>query len=73
MDGIVTFTKKNKLRFDGRRYLKTVVHVVAAEEAKPAAKKVPAKKATETKAPATKKPAVKKAPAKKLAAKKDTK
>ncbi len=85
MDGIVTFTKKNKLRFDGRRYLKTVVHVVAAEdvtevkapakkEAKTVAKKAPAKKATETKASAAKKPAAKKAAtAKKPAAKKDTK
>ncbi len=83
MDGIVTFTKKNKLRFDGRRYLKTVVHVVATEEAKPATKKPAAKKApakkpaakkeTTTKTTAAKKPAAKKAPAKKPAAKKATK
>lgn len=27
VDGIVTFKKKNVLRFDGRRYLRTVVEV----------------------------------------------
>ena len=83
MDGIVTFTKKNKLRFDGRRYLKTVVHVVAAEEvketkapakkvAKPVAKKAPAKKATAKKAPAKKTATTKTTAAKKPAAKKAT-
>ncbi len=82
IDGVVTFTKKNKLRFDGRRYLKTVVHIVAAEEieeikevketkAKPAAKKAPAaKKPVAKKATAKKAPAAKKPAAKKAPAKK---
>lgn len=30
VDGVVTFTKKNVKKFDGRKYLKTVVNVVAA-------------------------------------------
>lgn len=75
IDGIVTFSKKNKLRFDGRKYLKTVVNVVPFDStklvkantekvAKPAVKKTPAK------ATATKKPAAKKAPAKATATKK---
>lgn len=34
IDGIVKFTKKNKLRFDGRKYLKTVVNVVPFEDSK---------------------------------------
>ena len=29
IDGVVTFSKKNVVRFDGKRYLKTFVHVVA--------------------------------------------
>ena len=84
IDGIVTFTKKNKLRFDGRRYLKTVVHVVSAQEVKTEIKKAPEKKVeakktvakkTPAKKPVVKKPAAKKtvakkAPAKKVAAKK---
>ncbi len=67
--GVVKFSKKNKLRFDGRKYLKTVVNVVSAdtiEEKKPTVK--PAVK----KATAAKKPAAKKAPAKKAVAKKAT-
>ena len=74
MDGVVKFTKKNKLRFDGRRYLKTVVHVVPAEEVKSVTKKAPAKKTAETKDPIVKKPTVKKVTtAKKVPAKKVTK
>jgi large subunit ribosomal protein L27 len=72
---VVEFSKKNKLRFDGRRYLKTVVHVAPAviadkkEVTKSPAKKVVEKKAEVKKAPA-KKVVEKKAPAKKPVAKK---
>ena len=78
ISGVVTFSKKNKLRFDGRKYLKTVVHVVSAdtiEEKKPVVKAVikkPAAKKTATAKPAVKKATTKKAPAKKPAAKKPT-
>jgi hypothetical protein len=64
VEGVVTFTKKNFVRFDGRKYLKTIVNVIpmeaiAAEAKKPAAKaKVAAK--VEKKAPAVKKTEVKK-------------
>jgi len=84
IEGIVTFSKKNFVRFDGRRYLKTVVNVVpleavaeAAAKKAPAKAKAPAKKAapkaaakkTEAKAPAKKAaPAKAKAPAKKASA-----
>lgn len=82
IDGVVKFSKKNKLRFDGRKYLKTVVNVVVAEEkkseAKPtkvikpeikkAAAKTPvAKKTPAKKATTAKKPVTKKTPAKKAA------
>ena len=30
--GVVTFTKKKKMRFDGRKYLKTYVHIVPSTE-----------------------------------------
>jgi len=43
VDGIVRFSKSNKVRFDGRKYLKTIVNVDPAD-IKPAAKKAPAKK-----------------------------
>lgn len=83
IDGVVRFSKSNKVRFDGRRYLKTVVNVDPAE-LKSVAKKAPAKKvAAEPKAAkvekaettekvekAEKKAPAKKAPAKKPAAKK---
>lgn len=77
IEGIVTFSKKNFVRFDGRRYLKTVVNIVPLEAvAEAAAKKAPAKKATakktEAKAVAKKTPAKKAAPAKKAPAKKAT-
>lgn len=62
IDGVVKFSKKNKLRFDGRKYLKTVVNVVVAETKKPEPKKVKPTKTVKTKVkkPAEKKPAVKK-------------
>ena len=43
VDGIVRFSKSNKVRFDGRKYLKTIVNVDPAD-IKPAAKQAPAKK-----------------------------
>jgi large subunit ribosomal protein L27 len=82
IDGVVTFSKKNVLRFDGRKYLKTVVNIVPHGEEKKAvvatvakelspkpAKKAPAKKPAAKKTEAKAAPA-KKAPAKKPAAKK---
>ena len=62
IDGIVTFKKKNITRFDGRKYLKTVVEVLTPEEALSAkAKKEIAVKAEKpAKASATKKPVAKK-------------
>jgi len=66
-DGIVTFTKKAFMRFDGRKYTRTVVHVLPewtqAETSAPKAKK------TEAKAPkAEKKEVAKPAKAEKKAA-----
>ena len=84
IDGVVKFSKANKTRFDGRKYLKTIVNVVPAivvetktVEKKEVEKKAPikkpvAKKDTETKT-VEKKEAVKKAPAKKPVAKKASK
>lgn len=83
IDGIVTFSKKNVLRFDGRKYLKTVVNVAPHGEEKEAVvakvtkelapkaekKAAPVKKAPAKKAEAKAAPA-KKAPAKKAVAKK---
>ncbi len=82
IDGIVTFSKKNVSRFDGRKYLKTVVNIVPHGEEKKAVvatvtkelapkteKKTAAKAAPAKKAPA-KKAAAKAAPAKKAPAKK---
>jgi len=80
IDGVVRFSKSNKVRFDGRKYLKTIVNVDPVE-VKATEKKAPAKKATkveapvvekapakkEAKAPAAKKPAEKKPAAKKAA------
>lgn len=43
VDGIVRFSKSNKVRFDGRKYLKTVVNVDPAEVVK-SVKKAPVKK-----------------------------
>jgi len=66
---IVEFSKKNKIRFDGRKYLKTVVNVVPSvivdkkEVVKTAAKPV-VKKIEEKKPAAPKKEAVKKDAAK---------
>ena len=83
IDGVVRFSKTNKVRFDGRKYLKTVVNVDPCEIAPkapkaPKAKKEVAAKITkpvekapvekvEKKAPAAKKPAEKKPAAKKEA------
>lgn len=80
IDGVVSFSKKNVMRFDGRRYLKTIVNVVTPEEfaaAHAQTKKTATKKETpakaEKKATTTKKPVAKKATtAKKPAAKKTT-
>ncbi|MDR0650700.1 MAG: bL27 family ribosomal protein [Candidatus Peribacteria bacterium] len=75
VDGVVVFKKKNFKRFDGRTYLKTVVHIFpetafptpqsSTKKAEKKAKKVAAVplKAEETeKQPSTKKPATKKEP-----------
>ena len=86
IDGVVRFSKTNKVRFDGRKYLKTVVNVDPCEIAPkapkaPKTKKEVAAKTTKTvakasaekvekKAPAKKATSEKKAPAKKPAAKK---
>ena len=43
VDGIVRFSKSNKVRFDGRKYLKTIVNVDPAD-IKAVEKKAPAKK-----------------------------
>lgn len=76
---VVEFSKKNKLRFDGRKYLKTVVHVAPAVVAdKKEVIKAPAKKVVEKKAPVKKavekkeevKKEVTKTPAKKIVEKK---
>ena len=74
IEGVVEFSKANKTRFDGRKYLKTIVNVVPSTtiEVKPVAEKAPAKKAIEKKPVAEKAPA-KKAPAKKPVAKKASK
>lgn len=77
IDGVVTFSKRNVSRFDGRKYLKTVVNIAPHGEEKKAvvatvAKKL-APKAEKKAAPAKKTEAkaapVKKAPAKKTEAK----
>lgn len=80
IDGVVRFSKSNKVRFDGRKYLKTIVNVdpVTVEKVE---KKAPAKAkevkavkeetvVAEKKAPAKKEPAKKATTAKKPAAKK---
>lgn len=86
VDGIVRFSKTNKTRFDGRKYLKTVVNVdpcdITPKEKAPKAKKPVAAKVEKPVAKVTKeaekKPVEKKAPAtkkpaeKKPAAKKET-
>lgn len=82
IDGVVTFSKRNVSRFDGRKYLKTVVNIVPHGQEKKAVvatvakelapkneKKTPAK-AAPAKKPAAKKTEAKAAPAKKPAAKK---
>ena len=75
-DWVVTFKKKNFKKFNGRTYLKTVVEVVSADEAKAPAKKAAPKKAAvkkETvKEAAPKKETAKKAPAKKATTAKKT-
>lgn len=79
VDGIVSFRKKKFMRFDGRKYLKTVVDIVPMDEVvttKPTAKKAPAKKAAPVKAAAkteAKATPAKKAPVKKAAPAKTTK
>ena len=72
IDGVVSFAKKNILRYDGRKYLKTVVEVlpvseqsVVAPAKKTPAKKSPVKATTEKKIPVAKKVVEKKTPAKK--------
>lgn len=40
IDGVVEFSKSNKTRFDGRKYLKTFVNVVPAVADKPVSKKL---------------------------------
>ncbi len=78
IDGVVTFSKSHKQRFDGRKYLKTIVNVLPLEVEKPVVKvtkkteveKKPAAKTTTKKAVATKKPAAKKTTAKKTTTKK---
>ena len=81
VDGVVRFSKTNKVRFDGRKYLKTVVNVdpcdITPKAKAPKAKKAVAAKVekpvvkaaekVEKKAPAAKKPAEKKPAAKKEA------
>jgi len=83
VDGVVRFSKTNKVRFDWRKYLKTVVNVdpcdITPKAKAPKAKKEVAAKVekpvakavekVEKKAPAAKKPAAdKEAPAKKAPA-----
>ncbi len=34
IDGIVSFTKKKKLKYNGRKYLKTYVHITPFEDKK---------------------------------------
>jgi large subunit ribosomal protein L27 len=70
IDWVVEFSKANKTRFDGRKYLKTIVNVVSANlvEEKPAPKKVIEKKPA---AKTTKKTPVKKIVAAKPAQKKE--
>ena len=76
IDWVVAFKKKNFKKFNGRTYLKTVVEVVSADEAKAPAKKAAPKKAAvkkETvKEAAPKKETAKKAPAKKATTAKKT-
>ena len=64
-DWVVAFKKKNFKKFNGRTYLKTVVEVVSADEAKAPAKKAAPKKETAKKAPAKKATTAKKTTAKK--------
>ena len=69
ISGVVEFSKKNKLRFDGRKYLKTVVHVAPAVVAdKKKVIKAPANKTVEKKEEVKKE--VIKTPAKKVVEKK---
>lgn len=66
VDGVVVFSKKKVEKFDGRKYLKTVVDVTS--EIQKAAKKPAAKKTAAPKAEAKEEKAEKKAPAKKATA-----
>ena len=65
IDGVVSFRKLNVKRYDGRKYLKTVVDILPLEEATKAtpAKKSPAK-ATKKAAPKAEKAPVKETPKK---------
>ncbi len=68
IDGVVRFSKTNKTRFDGRKYLKTVVNVDPCETA-PKATKSPKTVAAKVEKPVAekveKKPAAKKSTTKK--------
>ncbi len=52
VDGVVTFTRKSFVRFDGRKYTRTVVHVIPEGGV---VKETPAKKTPAAKEPAAKK------------------
>ena len=75
VDGVVRFSKTNKVRFDGRKYLKTVVNVdpcdITPKAKAPKAKKPVAAKVEKNveKKVEKKASAAKKAPAKKVAKK----
>lgn len=77
VDGTVAFTKKKTVRFDGRKYLVTIVNVVPEGEqiVTPVVKEKPAKKAAVTKEKDTtvpKKPRTAKATPKTKTTKKET-
>lgn len=66
IDGIVVFWKKNYVRFDWRKYLKTFVSVLSYEDIALQAKDQAVKSAPETKKKAPKKSVAKKSMAKKV-------
>jgi len=79
INGLVSFRKSNVKRFDGRRYLKTVVYIiphgeekklVVAQAAKDLAPKVDSNSLSSTAVASAKKVVTKKVPAKKAVAKK---
>ncbi len=73
MDGFVFFSKKKKTMFNGRKYLKTYVHVTAENKYLVDEASVKTEKATEEKKAPAKKTTTKKTPAKKAATKTITK